>query len=607
MIRWQVVPEFRETLLGPKGLRLEEWLQNDQARMVKHGTHRTVYHVVLPELSFYLKHYPVPDLRAWLRQLVRPSKGRSEFGHALEIAHRGVPTFTPLAFGEKQARFGPGASFLITRALENTQPLNTFLEETWPALSSQCRIGLGPRLATALGKLLARMHDFGVWHFDLHAGNLLIRLDPDDQPELFLIDVYSVTLRQRLDWPTSRDNLIMLNRWFSLRVNRSERLRFWHSYCQARTTRWPGQGIRSSGSPTGLRKLRLALARDLEFRTVESNVDFWHRRDRRCLESNRSYRRIRSEGVVGHAVTDLDPAFLATLLADPDEPFRRLGVRLLKDSRSSTVAELEINQQGAPLRVIYKRFRVTTWSDPWVALVRPTPALRSWVLGQGFLERSLPTPRPLAILHRVRAGLFQEGYLLAEKIDNAMDLREFLESIRSQESGVRNQESGVRSQESGVKGQESGVRSQNRDSLELLRHSIQRIGEVIRDLHSRKLSHRDLKAANILITTTHSPFTTHDSPLTTPHSPVAVWFVDLVGVVRHRRLGRRRRAKNLARLHASFCTHPGLTRTDKLRFLRAYLYWSLHGKEGWKKWWHAIDLATEAKIIRNRRSGRPLL
>ncbi|HMF18345.1 MAG TPA: lipopolysaccharide kinase InaA family protein, partial [Gemmataceae bacterium] len=231
MIRWQVVPEFRDTLLGPNGLRLDEWLQNGQARMVKHGAHRTVYHVVLPKLSFYLKHYPLPDLRAWLRQLVRPSKGRSEFDHALEIARRGVPTFTPLAFGEKQARFGPGASFLITRTLENTQSLNTFLEETWPALSSRRRIRLGPRLATALGNLLARMHDFGVWHFDLHAGNLLIRLDPDDQPELFLIDVYSVTLRQRLDWATSCDNLIMLNRWFSLRVNRSERLRFWHAYC----------------------------------------------------------------------------------------------------------------------------------------------------------------------------------------------------------------------------------------------------------------------------------------------------------------------------------------------------------------------------------------
>src|SRR5260370_10538803 len=188
-ICWQVVPEFRETLLGPRGLRLEEWLRNGQAHVVKHGTHRTGYRVVLPELSFYLKHYPVPDLRAWMRQLVRPWKARFEYGNALEIARRGVPTFTPLAFGDKQARLAPGASFLITRALESTVPLNTFLEETWPALPTTRRTCLGPRLASALAILLARMHDFGIWHFDLHAGNLLIRLDPDDRPDPFLIDL----------------------------------------------------------------------------------------------------------------------------------------------------------------------------------------------------------------------------------------------------------------------------------------------------------------------------------------------------------------------------------------------------------------------------------
>jgi hypothetical protein len=102
-----------------------------------------------------------------------------------------------------------------------------------------------------------------------------------------------------------------------------------------------------------------------------------------------------------------------------------------------------------------------------------------------------------------------------------------------------------------------------------------------------------------LITTNHSPLTTH-------HSPISVWFIDLVGVVRLRRLGHARREKNLARLHASFCNHLALTRTDKLRFLRAYLRWGLYGKEGWKKWWKAIEKATRAKAARNVKNGRPL-
>jgi hypothetical protein len=64
--------------------------------------------------------------------------------------------------------------------------------------------------------------------------------------------------------------------------------------------------------------------------------------------------------------------------------------------------------------------------------------------------------------------------------------------------------------------------------------------------------------------------------------------------------------RNLARLHASFHQHPGLTRTDKLRFLRVYMQWGLFGRERWKRWWRRIERATQAKVARNARSGRPL-
>jgi len=360
-----------------------------------------------------------------------------------------------------------------------------------------------------------------------------------------------------VSWRAVRVNLVMLNRWFVLRVGRTDRLRFWKSYCQARAaSALPGDlGITD-------------MARDVERRTWASNLRFWRSRDRRCLLNNRYYRQVRSDAAQGHAVTDLDSRVLATLLADPDEPFRRPGVRMLKDSRSSTVAEFDLPEGDTVRRVVYKRFRLTTWSDPWVGLVRRSPALRSWVQGHGLRERCLPTARPLVVLHRARKGLCYEGYLLTDKIANAVDLHAYLGRL------------------------DSLAASKRQAHLRLL---IDQVARLARELHRRRLSHRDFKAANVLVS----------GEVGVGTGP-ACWLIDLVGLERYRKLPRGRRVQNLARLHASFHRGGQLSRTDKLRFLRIYLEWGLRGRAGWKRWWEEIEQGTRAKVARNARNGRPL-
>src|SRR5207248_1968766 len=103
--------------------------------------------------------------------------------------------------------------------------------------------------------------------------------------------------------------------------------------------------------------------------------------------------------------------FVTDLLADPDAPFRQPNATVLKDSRSSTVVELEVPGPQGPRALIYKRFNLTTWTDPWTALFRATPALRSYRMGHALRWRGLPTPRPLLLLHRRHHGLPGAGYL----------------------------------------------------------------------------------------------------------------------------------------------------------------------------------------------------
>ncbi len=575
--RWSLAPGLQPSLLDDAGLRLAEWLRAGQAQVVKQGPHRIVYRVELPGLCFYLKHNRVSDARTWMRQLVRPSKARLEYQSALAVAARGVPTVAPLALGEQPPLRG-GESYFVTRGLDGCEPLNAFLARSIPRLPPERRTRVRQRLADELGRLVGRIHDAGIVHNDFHAGNLLVHLDADDRVSLFLIDLNAVRLGPALDWARSLENLVMLNSWFVPRVNRADRLRFWRAYFRARRMGTWGKGPCAD-------KRYLRLAEEIESRTWQFNWAAWVRRDRRCLKNNRYYRRLHASGLVGHAVTELDDASLAPLLADPDEPFRRPGVRLLKDSPSSTVAELEMVVDGRLRRVIYKRFRVTVPGESLISVLRRTPALRSWVHGQGFRERALPTARTLAVLHRTRFGLRTDGYLLTEKVEHARELHGFLKEAQALPIAER---------------------------LALVRRTIHRIARVVRDLHQRHLSHRDLKAANVLVRHWDAPPPDpvppdSDAPLGLLHMPEAsVWLIDLVGVEQFRSLPRGRKIQNLARLNASFLRKPYVTRTDRLRFLRTYLNWALRGKGNWKNWWRLIDCATREKAERNRRSGRPL-
>ena len=374
-----------------------------------------------------------------------------------------------------------------------------------------------------------------------------------------LIDLHAVRVGRPLGWAESRANLVLYNRWFQLAASRADRLRFWHAYRAAR---------RSLG-------LGPSHALEVERDTVASNRAFWANRESRCVSKNRHFRRLNVVGdgcvlrslrersrtgntedrsrserstLSGHAVADLPADFLTDLLADPDAAFTRPTTRILKDSRTSTVAELVMPTADGPRPVILKRFNIRRRSELLKSLLRRSPALRSWVVGHSLRDRWLPSPRPLAVFSRVRHGCMAEGYLLTEKVAGAVELRDGLS-----------------------------------------RAVLEKLARTVRAMHDRGVSHRDLKAPNVLLENGTSPT-----------------LIDLVGVQTRVRVSFRQRAKELARLNASFLASPSVRQADRLRFLRTYLSAGPRRPEGWKLWWRAVGGATMAKVEKNRRSGRPL-
>ncbi|HET6573639.1 MAG TPA: lipopolysaccharide kinase InaA family protein [Fimbriiglobus sp.] len=523
---WRVEPAGVE-LFGLNGPDLTAWEKAGLVEVVKQNLQRTISRVRLPGGTVYVKLCRANTPRSWAREVLRPAKARLEFENALALRKLGIGAVEPLAWGGEPGPL-PGDSYLITRAQDAAIPFLDFLEASHPPAVRRA-------VAGGFARFLARLHDAGVAHPDPHPGNFLVEL-----PKFVLTDLHAVRFGRPLDWPATRANLTLLNRWFQVRASRADRLRFWRTYVGARTT---------LSAPDADR-----MARDLETATEVSNLRFWASRTARYRTDNRDSHRVRGPSASGYAVRDLPDELLYVWLADPDAPFA--GARLLKDSRTSTVAELTIDTPTGPRAVIYKRFNLKSPIGALKNLLRPSPALRSWVTGNSVRDRGMPTARPLAVFHRTRFGVPLTGYAVFDKVPDALGLPEAVAASRGRPA--------------------------------VLRDWADRLGRLVRRMHDRQVSHRDLKAPNVLIS---------------GGEPV---LIDLVGVETSRPVPRAVRVRDLARLNASFLGSDVVSRTDLLRCLRAYLGWGLHGKGDWKSWWRQVGEATRAKSERNARAGRPL-
>jgi tRNA A-37 threonylcarbamoyl transferase component Bud32 len=557
---WHVSPAGM-ILFGPRGPQLEEWIASGRAIVVKANPARTVYRVALPGDTIFVKHCRITGPRAWGRELIRPPKARLEFDNAVSLRMRGVPAIEPLAWGSSHSLW-PGESFLITRAL-NAVPFLQYLETEFPALPPDEQAAIGRQLTVALAQFFARLHDAGIDHPDPHPGNLLLEMPPYRIPRFTLLDLHAVHVGGPLSWGRSRANLVLFNRFFQLQTTRTERARFWRQYRRSRAT-----------LPILTEPALRHQAKELERKTHISNLHLWAKREARWLGSNRSIQRVKRGHVRGLAVRDIPEHVIRSLLEKPDAVFTHPDTRIHKNSTTSTVASFSLPMQVGSLPVILKRVNVRSWTEPLKNLFRKSAVVRSWANGHTLRDRGLPTPRPLAVFHRYRNGLPHEGYLLTELVPAAVPLGE---NPSFASHGVYPR--GL------LEAQDHGDKPRGSKDVP----SLVRLARVLRLMHDRGISHRDLKAANILLAHGRDPA-----------------LIDLVGVRTLSNVSVARRAKELARLNASFLRNPVITRTDRLRFLKAYLSAGRSLRVGWKSWWNLVSRATAEKVAKNRRSGRVL-
>lgn len=559
-ILWEARPEWREVVASGEtaSLPLERWLREGRAAVVKRGAGRVVYRVDLPHRSFFLKHLQIAGWLPTLKQWFRTGACRREYERAWELARRGVPAVAPIALGERRRGARLIESYLVTEAVPRACSLDEYVATQLPQLAASARSGARRRLIEAVARLCARTHAAGVFHDDLHGGNILLRNDPGESssndsgvggtetdPQLFLVDLPGVELSSALDAARTCESLAMLCAGFLDRTSQADRLRFWRTYRAERTDFVVADPHAFAGE---IRSAAVAHARRIAAR-----------RDKRAWADNRDFFRVTTVDGTAHAVRELPRSFVEHMLREPDRLWQANVDRPVKLSVGSLVVEAELPTIAGLRRVAVKRLRPKNAWKTVASWFRRGRAPEAWYRGHALLARGIPTARPLVVCEP-RKNYHGDGFLVTEWLTGAEDLHLYAWDLAKRPVDQRRRR---------------------------IREVAEAAGKIIGRLHDQGFTHRDLKGNNLLV---------RELP-----DGVEMFLIDLDGLRQGTRPAQATCCKNLTRIALSAEMHPWVSRTDRLRFLRAYLKrYDAKAAIDWKPWWRetARHVVTALKDFR---------
>ncbi len=489
--------------------------------------------------ALYVKVFHPEGLTGRVRNLLR-SRADREWKTSRELERRGVPTPRLLARGTAKNRLS-ARRYLVSEGLPEAQTLKDYLEEGhYGRLVPRKKIETSKEFA----RFVAKVHKNGIDHWDFHWENMLVREAGDGENSFYVIDLHCVRIRQELTLTRRIEALATLNLSLDQRTTKTQRLRFLKEY------------TRSHGNldiPYG------HLAKKVEERTGKKRASQWTKRAKRCLRTNRRFSAVDLAGMHGFASRDLSQEGLASALRDFNFGDGKKACSIIKRSHVTVSALLPQSEEHPDLYVKYYPYRgpLSTLKN----LFRSSRARRCWVAANALILRGVPTAKPLVFLEDRRYLWLRQSLFVTERISPGTRLREYVDETWGNAKSPLNLTEKIR--------------------------VIERLAKTVALMHGRGASHGDLKATNVLIQARED-------------GPARFFFCDLDSARAGRRTSRRRRIRDLARINASFLDRRLVSRTDRLRFLFAYLGPTV-APGALRAYWRYVDTATVKKLAKSGR------
>ncbi|MBT6229786.1 MAG: hypothetical protein HOI47_24355 [Candidatus Scalindua sp.] len=461
------------------------------------------------ENGIYIKYFKRGGCRDYIKHLFLPTKARTEWEVGNALLTKDINTALPLAISEGKRRL-----LIVTETVTNSEELMGFCQSNYEGSMSAEKESEKRILLDKLAVFVRDIHEKGFCHYDLHAGNILIRFKKEQNVtgyDLYLMDLHRVKIFKSVSTNKRMFNFAQIFNSLSSIMTNADKFDFVRSY-----------GINVLGNITDEHNL----VKQIDGQSSRIRNVHYKSRRKRCLKESSVFSRRMIANMKIFFRKGYDTDRLHDLIEKHNSVLTNNDSAVIIKRDSKTALTCHAFNDKTVQNVVVKQYRVGCPGCIIKNIFRGSAGRKAWVAGNGLRVYGLNTPLPLALLEKKRFGVTTGSYVIMEEVKGRLEMdRYILKNFNS------------------------------RIDLKKKRAFINNLANTLGKMHNHNIFHHDLKTCNIMVKEYEKMFN--------------FTFLDFDKVSFRAEITIRKRVKNLIQINLS--TPRLFTLTDRLRFLREYL------------------------------------
>ncbi len=463
----------------------------------------------ISENGIYIKYFKRGGCRDYIKHLFVPTKARTEWEVGNALLTKDINTALPLAILEGKRRL-----LIVTETVTNSKELMEFCQFNYEGSMSEEKESEKRTLLDKLAVFIRDIHEKGFCHYDLHAGNILIRFKKEQNVadyDLYLMDLHRVKVFKSISSNKRIFNLAQIFNSLSSIMTKTDKLDFIRSY-----------GSNVFGNITDENEL----VRQIDEQSAGIRSIHYRSRLKRCLKESSVFSRKTITNIKMFFRKGYDADSLHELIEKHNSALANSDSVVIMKRDSKTALTRHTFKDKTVQNVVVKQYRVGCPGCLVKNIFRGSAGKKAWVAGNGLRVYGLNTPLPLALVEKKISGITTGSYVIMEEVKDSLEMDRYI---------LKN--------------------FGNRKDIKKKMVLISNFAKTLAGLHNHNIFHHDLKTCNIMVKKKGKSFD--------------FTFLDFDKVSFNEEITVRKRVKNLIQINLS--TPRLFTLADRLRLLKEYL------------------------------------